>query len=93
MQKRTINPEEIDFKEKFSLENKWIIITGACGLIGRAFCEAICQFGGNVIVADIEVAKPESYAKQLSKRFNRLMMGVVLDVSSKKSVLNLKWKC
>ena len=92
MQKRTINPIEIDFKQKFSLENKWIIITGACGLIGRAFCEAVCQFGGNVIVADIHKAKPELYADELSKRFNRKMLGIVLDVSSKKSVLNLKFE-
>ena len=50
MIKRTTDPNEIDFRAKFDLSKKWIVVTGACGLIGRVFCEAIAQFGGNVIV-------------------------------------------
>ncbi len=35
---------EINFKEKFNLGGKVVIISGGCGLIGRAFCEAVVQF-------------------------------------------------
>lgn len=65
--KRTTDPSQINFKRKFDLNDKVIIITGACGLIGRAFCEAVAQFGGNVVVADIEQAKPHELAEQLEK--------------------------
>ena len=52
MELRTTNPEEIDFKQKFDLTGKVIIITGGMGLIGRAFSEACAQYGANVVIAD-----------------------------------------
>ena len=90
MIKRTTNPNEIDFKDKFDLTGNFIVVTGACGLIGKAFCEAICQFGANVIVVDIESANPKGFAKELSKKHNREMLGFTVDVSCKDSVLELK---
>ena len=63
------NIEKIDFKKKFDLSKKVIIVTGAAGLIGNAFCEAICQFGGIVIAVDIQSSKPEYLATVLSKNF------------------------
>lgn len=56
---RTINPEEINFKDKFSLTGKVIVITGGMGLIGKAFTEACLQFGSSVMIADIDKAGPE----------------------------------
>ena len=50
---KTIDPTVIDFKKKFDLTDKVIIITGACGLIGRAFCEAVAQFGGQAFADQI----------------------------------------
>ena len=88
MIKRTTNPNEIDFRAKFDLSNKWVVITGACGLIGRAFCEAIV--GGNVIVTDLEEADPKKYAEELSVKHNRDIIGFNVNVSNKESVLELK---
>ena len=90
MIKRTTNPNEIDFRAKFDLSNKWVVITGACGLIGRAFCEAIAQFGGNIIVTDLEEADPKKYAEELSVKHNRDIIGFNVNVSNKESVLELK---
>jgi len=87
---RTTDPTSIDFKKKFELTNKVIIITGACGLIGKAFVEACAQFGANVVLADIELAKPENAAQALSERYNRKMLGVSVNVANKDSVTNLK---
>lgn len=87
---RTTDPTQIDFKKKFDLSDKVIIITGACGLIGRAFCEAAAQFGGHVIAADIPQANPETFAEDLSKRFDRKMMGVSINVTSKAEIIELK---
>jgi NAD(P)-dependent dehydrogenase (short-subunit alcohol dehydrogenase family) len=87
---RTTDPTKIDFRKKFELEGKVIVITGGCGLIGRAFCEAAAQFGAHVVIADIELAKPEVVAKELEKRHNKKMLGVAVDVASKASVIALK---
>lgn len=90
---RTTNPEEINFKDKFSLEGKAIIISGGMGLIGRAFAEACAQFGANLVIADISKMNPEEHAEKLSKRFDRKILGVSIDVSQRKDVENLKKVC
>jgi NAD(P)-dependent dehydrogenase (short-subunit alcohol dehydrogenase family) len=89
---RTTDPSSINFKDKFSLKDKVIIISGACGLIGRAFCEAVAQFGGNVVVADIPQANPQNFAHDLEKRNGVKCMGVEVEVEKKLSVIQLKDK-
>jgi NAD(P)-dependent dehydrogenase (short-subunit alcohol dehydrogenase family) len=86
---RTTDPTLIDFRKKFELGGKVIIVTGACGLIGRAFCEAIAQYGAHVVMADLEISEPEAKALELEKRHNRKMLGVSLTVTDKSSVKNL----
>ncbi len=88
--KRTTDPSEIDFKKKFDLFGKVIIVTGGCGLIGKAFCEAVAQFNGQLLIADIEKADPVAYAEELSKRYKQKIKGFVLEVENKRSVELLK---
>lgn len=87
---RTTNPSEINFKEKFDLGGKVIVISGACGLIGRAFCEAVAQFGGHVVAADIAQSNPVEFASALEKRTGVKCLGVEVSVESKESVQQLK---
>jgi NAD(P)-dependent dehydrogenase (short-subunit alcohol dehydrogenase family) len=86
---RTTDPTQIDFRKKFELTDKVIVITGACGLIGRAFSEAVAQYGAHVVVADIEAANPSGFAAELEQRHGRKMSGVALDVASKAHVSEL----
>lgn len=86
---RTTDPTQIDFRKKFELTNKVIVITGACGLIGKAFCEAVAQYGAHVVVADIEAANPEGFAAELEDRHGRKMVGKALDVANKSQVSEL----
>jgi NAD(P)-dependent dehydrogenase (short-subunit alcohol dehydrogenase family) len=87
---RTTDPTQINFREKFELVGKTIVITGACGLVGRAFCEAVAQFGGNVVVADISQANPIEFAKQLEARNKVQCEGFELNVAERNSVSELK---
>ncbi len=87
---RTTDPTKINFKEKFDLKGKVIVITGACGLIGRAFCEAVAQYGGQVVAADIEQADPVKFAEGLSNRNQVKCIGFAVNVAEKKSVESLK---
>lgn len=87
---RTTDPSRINFREKFDLQGKVIVISGACGLIGRAFCEAVAQFGGHVVAADIPQAKPKEFAQQLEERTGVKCLGAEVEVERKDSVQELK---
>lgn len=90
MELRTTNPEEINFKNKFNLDGKVIIITGGMGLIGKAFAEASVQHGAHVVIADRKDAGSEEHARNLNKRFKREMLGVTIDVTKREDVEELK---
>jgi NAD(P)-dependent dehydrogenase (short-subunit alcohol dehydrogenase family) len=87
---RTTDPSQIDFRKKFELTDKVIVISGSCGLIGRAFCEAASQFGAHVVCADIALADPEKFAAELEERHGKKMRGFAIDVSKKSEVEKLK---
>ena len=92
MVQKTTDATKINFKEKFDLTGKVIVISGGCGLIGRAFCEAVAQFGGHVVVADIALSKPDEFAKSLQERNNVKCIGFEVEVENKNSVTALKEK-
>lgn len=85
-QLKTTDATQIDFRKKFDLTDKVVVISGACGLIGRAFCEAAAQFGAHVVCADIALANPQTFATELEQRHGRKMMGFELNVTSKQEV-------
>jgi len=87
---RTTDAQSIDFKQKFSLKDKVIFITGACGLIGKAFCEACAQAGAIVIIADIKKTDPIGMAQDYSQRYRKKFHGIELDVGSKENVIHAK---
>lgn len=89
---KTTDPNAIDFRKKFELTDKVIAITGACGLVGRAFCEAAAQFGAHVVLLDIAAAHPAVQAEELEKKHKRKMLGIDLDVSKRSSVEAAKEK-
>jgi len=90
MMNKTTDATSINFKDKFDLTGKVIIISGACGLIGRAFCEAVAQFGGQVVVADIAKAQPLTFAKELEERNKVKCLGFEIEVENKNSVVKLR---
>jgi NAD(P)-dependent dehydrogenase (short-subunit alcohol dehydrogenase family) len=87
---RTTDASAIDFRSKFELKGKVIVISGGCGLIGRAFCEAVAQFGAHVVVADIPLANPSVFAEELQKKYGNACLGVELEVQLKDSVMQLR---
>lgn len=81
---------KIDYREKFSLEEKVIIITGGCGLIGKAFCEACAQHGARIAIADVKRANPDGFSAEMKAQHSREMLGVVVDVGKRESVEALR---
>lgn len=70
----------------FSLEGKTVVVTGALGLIGRRHCEAVAQFGANVIVADLNGEACAAFAAELPTP----SLGHSLDVVDSESITTLR---
>ena len=53
------NLNKDNLKKIFSLKDKVIVITGACGLLGRMHVEAVASQGGIPIIIDLDQEKLE----------------------------------
>ena len=71
-------------KNKFDLTGKTALITGGCGLLGPKHAEAILEFGGNIILADIV---SENKANEVVDKLNSKNVSFVhMDVTDRKSI-------
>lgn len=57
----------IDYKKKFYLKNKIVLVTGGCGLIGREAVHALASVGATVIILDINRKEGRSLQQEISK--------------------------
>lgn len=70
----------------FDLSNKNIIVTGAAGLLGTSFCEAIIQNKGNPIAIDINGNRLKSLKKNLKKKFDKKIFTFLIDITNEKEI-------
>ena len=73
---------------KFNLENKVIIVTGATGLLGIKHVEAIAENGGIPIILDIKEKQILSLTKRIQKKYNVQAMGLKVNITKEKEVIN-----
>jgi len=72
---------------EFDLSEKNILVTGACGLIGKEICDAFASAGANVIISDIiEEKKIKEYADKLSSKYGTENIGLFLDITDFESI-------
>jgi len=73
--------------EKFSLDKKIAVITGAAGLLGVQHAYALLESGAKVVLTDINENELESAYLNLTKHFNDKYISIIkMDVSSEISV-------
>jgi NAD(P)-dependent dehydrogenase (short-subunit alcohol dehydrogenase family) len=72
----------------FTIEKKLIVVTGACGLLGRQHCEAISIAGGIPIPLDIPEKDPKGYACEINKKFGISSIGFEVDVTNENQISN-----
>ena len=76
-------------ERRFSLENRVVVITGCTGVLGTAYCRAIAQRGGRLVMADLAERDPVSEAQALAKETGAQVLGVICDVGSEQDVIAL----
>mgnify|MGYP003126609219 CR=1 FL=1 len=73
----------------FDLTGKVAFITGGAGLLGRQHAEAILEFGGTVVVADINL----DLAKRACEQLEGTAIPMQVDVNSRTSIQNAVDNC
>lgn len=76
-------------KQRFNLTGKVVVVTGGTGLIGSAYCQAIAEHGGQVVMADLAATDPVDKAKCINTSTSNKALGITCDVSSEDDVINL----
>ena len=79
----------MDVKKIFDFSNKTIMITGASGLLGTQFSDALCQTGANVVLGDIKLADCKKLEKKLQTKYDAEILSVKLDIRNITSVQSM----
>ena len=72
--------------EKYNLENKYAVVTGGAGLLGRQHCLALLELGCNVICADFSDEHLKSFKSKLPNGYIDQITFKNLDVSSENEI-------
>ena len=56
----------------FNLLNKFSLITGSSGLLGREHAEALLEIGSNLVLTDLDFDKLKKLKKKLNHQFPEL---------------------
>ncbi|BBH54098.1 SDR family oxidoreductase [Fluviispira sanaruensis] len=70
----------------FSLKDKYILITGAAGLLGIKHAEAIALAGGKPILTDINTDSLKRISEEIENKYNTTCLFFKMDVTSEISV-------
>lgn len=79
-----INLDHMD--TMFSLSNKVVVVTGACGLLGKTYCDAIASFGGIPIIVDLNRKTAEEFACHISEKYSICSSGFGVDITKESQV-------
>lgn len=68
-------------KAAFDLTGRVAIITGGTGLLGVKHAEAIAEMGGVPVLLDLDEAKAEACAKEISQAYGVKTIGIKTDIT------------
>jgi len=75
---------------RFDLSNKFVLITGSCGLLGQKHAFALLEIGASIILTDIDENLLIKVKKSLeSKNYHGRIKYYLMDVGSEDSIMNV----
>jgi NAD(P)-dependent dehydrogenase (short-subunit alcohol dehydrogenase family) len=83
---------EFNYKSLFQLDAKTAIVTGGTGMLGKAFCRGLAEFGANIAVVDLNEEKAAEFANIISGEYSVQATGIGCDVSDPHSVKNMVFR-
>ena len=79
------------FRSNFDLTNKWAVISGAAGLLGKQHSIALLELNANVVLIDLDLQRLNTVKTELQDRFtNQKVLIFAADISDEKSVLEIQ---
>lgn len=73
----------------FDLKNKIVIITGAAGLLGKQYVEAVIQYNGIPILLDINKKELLLFLKEIKKKYPKTKAtSYVVDITKEEEIRN-----
>jgi NAD(P)-dependent dehydrogenase (short-subunit alcohol dehydrogenase family) len=75
-----------EMAQRFSLENRVIIITGGAGLLGRNHAEAVAEAGGIPVLLDLQQVPLDAAVAHLEKLYGVKGLGLVCNITDKQQV-------
>lgn len=72
--------------DRFRLDDRVIIITGGCGLLGMKHAEAIAEAGGHPVLWDIHADRVAEASQQVRATYGVLCHGQVVDITQRETV-------
>ena len=87
----------LNYKNKFSLDNKVVFVTGGCGLLGKEICIAFATTGAKTIILDINDNIGKTLCNELCNEnydvhYEHFDVTDLNDIENKILILNEKYK-
>ena len=79
----------MNVKKLFDLTGRTVILTGAVGLLGSKYAEALSQARANVVLADKNYSACKKLAKKIREKYDVKPLPIKVNVTNKKSVLKM----
>lgn len=80
------NSKKESLEKIFSLKDKVIVVTGACGLLGKMHVQAIASFGGIPIIVDINQEKLDHLYQHIYEEYSIECFKELVDITNEKEV-------
>jgi NAD(P)-dependent dehydrogenase (short-subunit alcohol dehydrogenase family) len=75
-----------DLGSRFRLDGKVVVITGATGILGGAYCRGFAQAGARVIASDLSLARCEELGREINAQHPASVVPLEVDLRDEQSV-------
>lgn len=79
----------LDEETRFDLSGKVFLVTGATGLLGAQYCEALAGKGASLCITDINENKLVKISEKLKREFKVKILAITCDLTQEKDVISL----